>query len=315
MTSPALTLFGKLPSAGDFVRIGPQPDAVRVFNEWVERGLFVAQNRLGDAWEANLAWMPTWSFLFAPPDCAHVLVGAARFSSDRVGRTYPFCAALLLDRASLDPREAPAWPVRWRYFQEHAAYVVERAVVEAISPDHLAADLPPLAAAAVPVPLDAHRNHMAATPSADVWAATWQDQPEVYAGVSLAQLAAHLVPLRQRDPSRFPLGLRCALPAGAADRASDVALWCEMAWALLGSPPLWPSLFWVAGDYAPSDLLLFLRPPLPQAFPALLDAQAAYDRVLPLDYASGAVPPVALPIDLAEPGLSLSAVIEGLRLL
>ena len=82
--------FGKLPSIGDFFRLGAPQGFVQVWDEWLQTSMLDAQARLGDRWDRLYMSMPIWRFSLAPG-----LAGGARVlgvlmpSVDRVGRRFP----------------------------------------------------------------------------------------------------------------------------------------------------------------------------------------------------------------------------------
>jgi type VI secretion system protein ImpM len=89
MTRPVeIGFYGKVRTRGDFVGRGLSRSFVGVWDEWVQRGMLAARERLGDAWLASYLVMPLWCFAL-----------------EGVGRYFPFVIAI---------RTAPDAAARWR---------------------------------------------------------------------------------------------------------------------------------------------------------------------------------------------------------
>lgn len=82
--------FGKMPSLGDFFRLGAAPDFVSPWDAWAQRTLTAARATLGPAWEAAYMSAPIWRFALAPAVAGtQGVVGVFMPSVDRVGRQFP----------------------------------------------------------------------------------------------------------------------------------------------------------------------------------------------------------------------------------
>lgn len=87
------SLFGKLPSCGDFVRRNVAPSLAARLDDWldVELGRQAAWDP--DAWEAAFAATPSWRFhLAAGLLGSEEVAGVMAPSRDRVGRAFPVLA-------------------------------------------------------------------------------------------------------------------------------------------------------------------------------------------------------------------------------
>ncbi|MEP4196387.1 MAG: type VI secretion system-associated protein TagF [Aliishimia sp.] len=82
--------FGKIPSMGDFLRLNLSASFVKVWDEWMQRNMLAAQDRLGTAWRDNYLSAPIWRFTMpAHHTGAAAMSGILMASVDRVGRQYP----------------------------------------------------------------------------------------------------------------------------------------------------------------------------------------------------------------------------------
>ena len=83
LPTPSASLFGKLPTVLDYVRVDHSFPAAIALDEWLSRAI-------QELTLASLAWpQARYRFLFAPPAVDHVIVGAIAASRDRAGRKFP----------------------------------------------------------------------------------------------------------------------------------------------------------------------------------------------------------------------------------
>lgn len=90
MTPKGFGAFGKMPSLGDFFRLGLNADLVAAWDGWLQTTLPEARARLGVRYEACYMSAPVWRFVL-PPGVAGAagVVGVMMPSVDRVGRQFP----------------------------------------------------------------------------------------------------------------------------------------------------------------------------------------------------------------------------------
>ncbi len=106
----ALAWYGKLPSRGDFVSRGVPRSWSRPWDEWLQRGLVAAAQRLGAAGlRERLHAMPPWACAFGPVHAGEPMwLGAVVASCDRVGRIFPTLLVEAYDEAALCAMSVPA---------------------------------------------------------------------------------------------------------------------------------------------------------------------------------------------------------------
>jgi len=129
MAGPAAKgAFGKIPSHGDFIRLGLPGSFIRAWDDWLQDGLMAARERLGGRWKDCYLSAPIWRFsLPAGMAGPQAVSGVLMPSVDRVGRQYPLTLALT----------APAGSSALRHFCNTALF--ER--LEAIALETLDQDL------------------------------------------------------------------------------------------------------------------------------------------------------------------------------
>jgi type VI secretion system protein ImpM len=86
--------FGKLPSRGDFIRVGLPTSFVNPWDDWLQAVLPASKSALGEAWLP--AWMeaPIWHFRLPQGVCGPAPVtGMFMPSVDKAGRHFPLTLA------------------------------------------------------------------------------------------------------------------------------------------------------------------------------------------------------------------------------
>jgi type VI secretion system protein ImpM len=88
--SPDYGFYGKLITAGDFIRRGFPRDLYEHWDPWLQRGLVVSREQLGETWLSAYLSAPIWRFALAAGVAGdRAWVGAMMPSVDRVGRYFP----------------------------------------------------------------------------------------------------------------------------------------------------------------------------------------------------------------------------------
>lgn len=86
--------YGKMPSLGDFFRIGLDPGFVEPWDAWLQSVVAAARDALGERWTDCYMSAPIWRFTLAPGLAgAAGMTGVLMPSVDRVGRQFPLTLA------------------------------------------------------------------------------------------------------------------------------------------------------------------------------------------------------------------------------
>jgi type VI secretion system protein ImpM len=96
LSSTTVSVYGKIPSQGDFVRINASDSVAQALDIWVQESL--------EALQRTASEFPTDPvyFVFNPPiQNAHTLIGVMLRSADSVGRVYPLVIFVRIDPAAL----------------------------------------------------------------------------------------------------------------------------------------------------------------------------------------------------------------------
>lgn len=275
--APPVSYFGKVPTFADFVRYQASTPVWGALDEWVQRGI----QRLGPykalLRQAADAAQPV-SFTFAPDRSETMLLGVLRPSCDQAGRFYPFMLAHEMPHTACRGSDAARLPVGAQPFLEQAARVVEDAAQGRRAYRDLDGARPAVeqAAARLQRPASEHDAYLRETTFKALVESIWGHFDEGGKYVLFKNLLEVLGALRDQPGVRLTYGLVFPLGAGSPAR-HVVSFWWELCYRMLGDPDLCPTCFWPAPgeDAAEGSLTLFLHPPSPEAFPALLPAETA----------------------------------------
>ncbi|NJD06841.1 MAG: type VI secretion system-associated protein TagF [Methylococcaceae bacterium] len=95
--------YGKFPHLGDFVSRRLPRDFIDPWDRWLQTGLSVSREQLGDRWLDRYLISPIWRFALSPGLCGNAAwAGILMPSVDRVGRYYPLTIA-----APVSPQTLP----------------------------------------------------------------------------------------------------------------------------------------------------------------------------------------------------------------
>jgi len=90
MPADGFGAFGKMPSVGDFFRLGVSPAFVQSWDEWIQRSMLAVSQAMGEAWDSHYMSAPIWRFCLSPGLCGpQKMLGVLMPSVDRVGRRFP----------------------------------------------------------------------------------------------------------------------------------------------------------------------------------------------------------------------------------
>lgn len=299
---------GKLPTHGDFVRLRAATPAGRVFDEWVQKGLYQARHQRRRELEAVYDDAAAIRFVFNTRGRTSPLLGVMKPSRDQSGRTYPFTVFV---EAPIRTRAAQAWtyaPVQARPFLDDADRIVQQATAGELSHrdaiDRVQQLEPAFAISATRPP--PYERYLHEQTMASFWTRLLGhfDDSRKYRLVD--NLVKILNPVQGRANNLLAYGLQFPLGAGE-NGPHDACFWLELCVRLLGRSTAGPTLFWrseaLPAHTAPPFLILFMQPPRPSVFFHLLDATLQDDSICDLarmGKQSGAEAALSLPTQYGE---------------
>lgn len=269
--NPRIGVFGKLPSAGDFVAVNCAGAAARALDHWLRDSV---ENIVGR--KKPLPQHPM-RFLFRDERGTAACIGVAAPSRDKVGRAFPICIFSYLDMPVATHR-FPSLPTAFASFLDGAARVLASA--HQLDPHSLAsyADVLPIPG---PEELEearvwAHQS-LGATHGINLLEALFGP---VAGGVqyhALSMFRTACGRFRGADPGAAPIVLEC--PA-----SDDVQLvfWLRAAYQLLSWRRAPPSFVWSVADSRDSRLLLALGAPDAAVLHFLADPNLTAERLWPM---------------------------------
>ncbi len=93
---PPTGFFGKLPTRGDFLRVGLPRSFTDPLDDWLRGALAASRSFFGERWDAVWAAAPIWRFALPPGACGpNPAIGVMLPSMDSVERRFPLVLARL----------------------------------------------------------------------------------------------------------------------------------------------------------------------------------------------------------------------------
>ncbi|HEY6725533.1 MAG TPA: type VI secretion system-associated protein TagF [Polyangiaceae bacterium] len=255
-----LGLFGKLPTASDFVRREAAAEPFGNFDTWLVSSVEWAHQRGGDPWRRAFASGSSYAFVYrapAPRRLSPLLVGVLGPSADRAGRQFPLSVAAALPVAGESLECPELLPIVFEPLWQRASDVVAEGV-GGVAVESSLGDLD-LALCPLPEAGASYRDWIHDLPPRELWALLYGDDYEEQPEFALRLLIETLKPYRQVERPKTPLTLW--LPLGSVAGAS-VCVWLDLVRRLAGWRATLPSFFW-SHDGTDGRLLLHLGDPPP----------------------------------------------------
>lgn len=266
LPTPHASLFGKLPTVLDYVRINHSYPVAIALDEWLSRSL-------QDLTVASVSWPAArYRFLFAPSGSEHAVAGVFGPSRDRAGRKFPLSVFAPIPMAALT-RCFAALPQACAPLFDAADQLLDEAAT--LSRDDAAARLESLP---LPSAEALEEQHASLQVTLDERSAA-QFVESVYGAEYLAEDAfaratATLGKVRAAAPDRA-LTLDCPVAS-----VEDVSAWLSLPESCLNWAEGVPSLFWTTSE--PGRLLISFGTPLSSLPVWLADKKRKSDRLISL---------------------------------
>lgn len=262
-----LGLFGKLPTANDFVRLEAAADPFGSFDTWLVESVEWAHKRGADAWRQAFTEGSSYAFVYrgaSPRRLSPLLVGVLGPSADRAGRRFPLSVAAALPVGDASLARPELLPIVFEpLWQRSSDVVAEGALGGAVQGRLGALDL---ALCSLPEAAVSYDEWIQNLPPRELWALLYGDYFEEQQPVRVLQSLREAVkPYRQVERPQTPLTLW--LPLGQVAGAS-VCVWLDLVRRLAGWRETIPSFFW-SHDGTDGKLLLHLGDPPPSTIAEL----------------------------------------------
>ncbi len=169
-----LSLYGKLPTAGDFLTIEVPRALLRPIEDWLATSVAASRTSVEENWQERFDLAPKWCFWIGEEVLGRRIAGVLRASQDRVGRRFPvmfFTSSEDRDGVA-DPPVIDADMTLYRDMDEELSYLASQAP-DAISARLKSVVTPGSKADAGPPPRDFWA--VAAEPGESGWQAVADD--------------------------------------------------------------------------------------------------------------------------------------------
>jgi type VI secretion system protein ImpM len=242
-----VTLLGKLPDEGDFVRLGNVDANAIAIHGWLQ-----------EAVESNRGEIPNTPvrFIARYPGSDTTTVGAWHASQDRVGREFPLAIFAALD-TDLHGVPFACWPTIARPFLDGADALLSAAAL--VPKETLTEELrrlePPHASAAPAAWLEC-KAAMERLSCDEFFARVFRARRDGQPYYALQTLRAACAPLRNAPPEIARLTVDCPITNG-----NDTVVWLHLLHELLKWDGEAPGIFWTGKH---ERLLTTLGPPPPK---------------------------------------------------
>jgi type VI secretion system ImpM family protein len=283
VSTHSVACFGKLPSAGDFIRYNASGPAMRALDTWVQRGLLHAAGRLGRAMEARYDAALPCGFVLHLDGAPSTLAGLLLPSRDRTGRKYPFMVVREVSGRAMPSDIAPFASEALRLAASLSQSVDTASIGTRLeAAGRLTDSAPP-------------GSRMPGWRASDLWTTLWGDPQDGRKYV----LFDHLLELRSiaSRPAAGPPQFALRLPLPSTDPAVAAGFWLALVERMLGNSLERASFIWtMQGD--PGWMLLTFSVPSAGLFAQMVDPDLDESSVLVLDrsgHKSAAQAALALP--------------------
>lgn len=255
-----LGLFGKLPTASDFVRREAAAEPFGSFDAWLVSSVEWAHQRGGDPWRRSFASGTGYAFVYrtpAPRRLSPLLVGVLGPSADRAGRQFPLSAAVPLPVAGESLGCPELLPIVFEPLWQRASDIVAEGAT-GVAVESRLGDFE-LELCSLPEAGASYHDWIGNIPPRELWPLLYGEDYDQQPQLALQLLIEAMRPYRQVERPKTPLTLW--LPLGRVAGAS-VCVWLDLVRRLAGWRETLPSFFW-SHDGTDGRLLLHLGDPPP----------------------------------------------------
>jgi type VI secretion system protein ImpM len=236
--------FGKIPTQGDFLRIGAPPPG---FDQWLAEGLEGIRRGQGALPQTPL------SFLYRSAGARQALLGVMHPSVDSVGRQFPLCLYGVVDAAAI-AEAFPLAPVACARFLGAAGKLVQAAAgLSAADLSAKVSALPTPTSTDVAVADDLRRNALATGRNLELVERLFAGAPPGRQYYAFRTFLAACEPARGQESEKPGVTIDCPVQSEL-----DRLAWLELAARVLKWRAAPPTLLWA--DPPPSRVLLSLGP-------------------------------------------------------
>jgi type VI secretion system protein ImpM len=278
--------FGKLSNYGDFIKHNSAGAAVRLFDQWIQEGMYLAQKHYHQDWQQTYQTSSAYQFLFYPQEAGQFLAGILWPSQDKSGRQFPFVVSAKLEKTDLDQGIILLAPLLFApYFRQILTFL------DGLSEDSdFRLIVPTIESIIKNISLDFQavqgifEDYLATTKQEEFWSSIFGHFNDPRKFLVLDNLAKCIFPLRTQTGSRSSLGLRFPLGSKVEERNANICFWIKICSWANGRRDIEPVYFWSDQASARQNFLyLFLQKPPPKFFLYLIRPDDEYEGLCLLE--------------------------------
>jgi type VI secretion system ImpM family protein len=286
--------FGKLPTFGDFVRFNAAGKEILFLDEWFQKGLLFAKNRLHPNWDLAYKKAPNYFFIFPSDENNRCITCVFYPSRDKIGRKYPFFAGMSVEFTVLHEKPFFHLPALFQPLREQASQYALKAVQGQLS-EIIPADVEDLGhdlEQSFEISMGNYDNFKMNTTLGQHVTQTWNDFNNPAKKVVYENLISLVKSLKKQDVSRLAYGLRIPLGWQTPVNVYMVSFWLELIAKMLPQYLNIPYLFFANDNpMKPAYLFIYFNHPSANNFASLIQVDLEIDSVYKLDSPSSSGSP------------------------
>jgi type VI secretion system ImpM family protein len=278
--------FGKLPAFGDFVRYNAAGKEIQSLDQWFQEGLLFAKTRLHPNWDLAYKRAPGYRFIFPFRNNQKSLAGLFQSSVDKIGRTYPFILALLIDNSFIPSKYLHLAPVFFNTFMEKADILLAEATQEQALqniPDKVEA-LGTTVIQSMNTSIDLYNNFKNGTLISQYISRMSVSTDSARKILLFENIIEQLKLMQKYNLNQLNYGLRLPLGIDFQFNIFEATFWLDILGRLFPQYSSIPSLFYTAnGPFSHFYLYVFFNSPSPKNYVNLIQVDLEIDSIYKLD--------------------------------
>jgi len=260
----SVTVFGKIPTYGDFVQINCGGPIWQTFDRWFQNGVIGLRRELGAEFKPAMAASSPFNFLFTVRDAGGVVAGVVHPSRDSVGR-FTFLIVASVNQIRPDLTLMAHMPAQLRAFYRDASSLASTAADGQLTTEDLG-------------------DRALRLPHALEPAQRLEDAQSRNWAIS-NQLSEMLRGLRPDQIARFKLAFR--LPLVDADLEASIGSWMSLCLSMVGDPDeTSPCVFWSNQSDGAVSAILAISEPSPNILLSVTGQSSDIEEIMDLTESS-----------------------------
>jgi len=268
---------GKLPLHAEFIKHNLKAREVVALDNWIQEGVTLLNRLHGESWKQVFASAPVHRFVFSGAGDEKSVYGLLMPSTDRSGRSYPFCLFGACDSGVFKEHQVLLPLAIENFLHESEALLAQdwsgshvARLVEAV--DGLGQTLPAPDRRTL---IESEMNRLRSVTLGQFWRELLPGTDGEQRARFVRTIVGILQTVSRRSPQRIHWGVRLPLP-GKTDPLPYLTFWLQLTETLLSGRSWRGHYFWnTPASGHPARLTLFFRPIPASYFARLVEPQKA----------------------------------------